>query len=187
VQAGSAALSSGAQKMRDTQERNWKERARGESKRFLVIFLYFWVLLSVFALHKAVILIEHNVVYDQSFAFVNALILAKAMLILEKMHVAEKQLDKPLIFQVLYKSAVFAIMLVVFYVLEEIIMGILRGKSVSQSIPVIGGDVSIEIASAGVIMFVALTPFFAFEEISRVIGEDVLFDLFFVRKGKAGK
>ncbi len=34
------------------------------------------------------------------------------------------------------------------------------------------------------IMFVVLIPFFAFKEIGRHIGEDKLYELFFVRRGK---
>ena len=33
-----------------------EERAANEAKRFVIVFLYLWVLLSLFALHKSIIL-----------------------------------------------------------------------------------------------------------------------------------
>ena len=56
-----------------------KERAVNEAKRFVIIFLYLWVLFSLFALHKSIILNEPSLILGQGFAIVNALVLAKIM------------------------------------------------------------------------------------------------------------
>jgi hypothetical protein len=38
----------------------------------------------------------------------------------------------------------------------------------------------------GIIMFVVLTPYFALKEVGRVIGDDKLHELFFVRRAQYG-
>jgi hypothetical protein len=44
--------------MADKQKPSIKERIREEAKEFAVIILYLWVLLSLFALHRVVLLRE---------------------------------------------------------------------------------------------------------------------------------
>ena len=43
-----------------------KERAVNEAKRFVIIFLYLWVLFSLFALHKSIILNEPSLILGQA-------------------------------------------------------------------------------------------------------------------------
>ena len=71
-----------------------------------------------------------------------------------------------------------------FYLLEEILLGMWHGKTFSDSIPAVGGGTLGGILSIGIIMFVVLMPFFALKEIGRDIGEDKLYELFFVRRTK---
>ena len=66
-----------------------KERAVNEAKRFAIIFLYLWVLFSLFALHKSIILNEPSLILGQGFAIVNALVLAKIMLLGEALNLAD--------------------------------------------------------------------------------------------------
>jgi hypothetical protein len=52
-----------------------------ETRKLFGIFIYLWVLLSLFSFHKALVLNEEYVIYDQGFALINALALAKVILI----------------------------------------------------------------------------------------------------------
>jgi len=54
-----------------------KKEAIDESKELLKIFLYLWVLLSLFSLHKALIFNEDILTYQQGFAIINALALGQ--------------------------------------------------------------------------------------------------------------
>ena len=101
---------------------------------------------------------------------INALILAKIMLVAEALHFGERFRDKPLAYPILYRSVAFGLMLVVAYVAEEVLVGLLRGKSLAQSAPELGGGTPAGILAIVVIMSVALIPFFAFKEIRRVSG-----------------
>jgi hypothetical protein len=106
-----------------------KERSYAEARKLFWIFVYLWVLLGLFAVHKSIVLNEQNLIYHQGFAFLNAWVLAKVMLTAEMLHVADNLKHKPLIYPIIFKSAVFSIILVSFYFFEEILLGMWHGKT----------------------------------------------------------
>jgi hypothetical protein len=69
---------------------------------------------------------------------------------------------------------------------EEVLVGIFKGKSIGESIPSIGGGTPSGVFFVGVILAVALIPFFAFREVGRAIGERELHSLMFTGGPKAG-
>jgi hypothetical protein len=77
---------------------------------------------------------------------------------------------------------VFSLILIAFHILEEVLVGMWHGKTVAEIITALSGGRLEEIFVVGVIMFVVLMPFFALREIGRDIGDDQLFDQFFVRR-----
>jgi hypothetical protein len=160
-----------------------KRKLAHEFKELVWIFAYLWVLLGLFSVHKSIVLNEPNLIYHQGFAFINALVLAKVMLIAEMLHVADSLKHKPLARPIVFKSAVFSAILMSFYIIEETLIGMWHGKTATESIPDIGGGSLKGILVVGVMMFVVLMPFFAMRELSRDLGDDRLYELFFVRRG----
>jgi len=165
--------------------RRLKTGALDESKKLFGIFLYFWVLLSLFSFHKALVLKEEYLLYNQWFALINALVLAKVVLIGEFFRVGDRLKNRPLIYPIIFKSAVFALLLICFHILERTLTGVLHGKTVLQSVPSIGGGTLQGILMVGIIMFVALMPFFAFRELNQAIGTQQLHALLFGDPTKA--
>ena len=164
---------------------NLKERAVHQLREFLAMFIYLWVLLALFVINQSAILVrEHHNYQAHFFAFVNALILAKVLLIGEDLQLGSRLRDKPLIYSIFYKCFVFALFIIGFHILERMIVGVLHGKSIAQSLPDVGGGSVPGILSLGVTLFVALIPFFAFREISRVIGRGQLWSLLLSRGTK---
>ena len=155
-----------------------KEKAVPEAKKLLWIVAYLWVLLGLFALHKSIILGEFSF-YHQGFAIINAFVLGKIIFVADELHLAGKPTDKPLIYPVAFRSAVFALILIVFHLLEELLAGLWRGKTVADSI---GANGFFELLVLAVIVFVALMPFFALKEVARDLGGDKLFEQFFLRR-----
>jgi hypothetical protein len=149
-----------------------------EARRVFVIFVYLWALFSLFALHKGII-VRDGIISGQMLAVVNAFILAKVMFLAARFGVGDIFRERPLIYPVIFKSAVFALLLLSFYVAEEIGIGMLRGETFAESFPQIGGGDAIGLVAALVILFIVLIPFFAFQELGRTIGSDMLFNVFF--------
>ena len=94
---------------------------------------------------------------------------------------ADDQAHRPLIYPILYKSVVFALLLIIFHVLEEVLKEMWHGKAVVDSIGAQGLEQTIVLY---VIMFVVLMPFFALREIGRDVGDDKLFEQFFLRRSR---
>ena len=152
-----------------------REKAIFQLKEFLGMFIYFWVLLALFVINHSIVLAqEHHDYQAHFFAFVNALILAKVLLIGEDLHLGNRFRDKPLLYSIFYKCFVFTIFFICVHILERVIAGVWSGRTIAQSFAEIGGGTPNGISTLGATMFVALIPFFAFREIGRVIGQQEL-------------
>jgi hypothetical protein len=146
-----------------------------ESKDFLAIFVYLAVVFGVFVLHGWVVLASEHISYRfYGAALINALVLAKIFLVADKLHFA-RQLDaSPLVVPILYKSAAFTLLLIVAYIGEEMLLGHFHGKTLAESMPRIGdGSVKAWLVT-GLIVSIALIPFFAHRELSRTLGANEL-------------
>ncbi len=169
----------------DRPGRNLKTWAVGELKQFLIITLYLWAMLALFNFHKTIVLEQNHIDYQsQGFAIVNALILAKVMLVAEGLRLGNRFKDHPLIYAVLYKSFAFAVVLVCFHIVEGVAVALLRSQPLTENLAEFGGGGLKGIVSVGAILFVALIPFFMFREVARVIGADQLWQLLFSRGTK---
>lgn len=164
----------------DTSKPTLKQKAYHELKEFLGIALYFWVILALFALYRSVTLAEEHITLATcGFVLINALALAKVVLIAEAFHLYEPVEDWPLIYPTLLKSALFAIVLACFKILEEAGLGLYHGKSFQQSIADLGGRTLNGILCLSLLMFVMLIPFFAVTELQRVLGKGKLMQVMF--------
>lgn len=160
--------------------RGMKEKAVHEVRELIFIFLYLFVWFGLFTIHESIVLGEHHISYTPyGFAAVNALVLAKVMLVAQDLHLGHRFEDRPLIYPVLLKSLLFAIVFICFHVVEHVIVGLWYGKAILQSMPGFGGGGIDGVIMVGILMSVALIPFFAFTEISRVFGLAALQSLIF--------
>jgi hypothetical protein len=170
----------------DGRARNLLSKIISETKKFLGMAVYLWLMFGLFALHESIVLEQHQISYKfYGFAIINSLILAKVMLVAEDLHLGERFKDKPLVYPILYKAVLFAIVLICFDLAEEVLVGLIKGKTLAQSIPDIGGGSVRGVFFVGVIFSVALIPFFAIREIGRVIGTRELHSLIFADGAKA--
>jgi hypothetical protein len=164
-------------------KRSLKERALDETKKLLEMFVYLFLLFGVLSVYEWIILAKHQISYrPYGFAIINALVLAKVMLIADDLHLGSRFFkDRPLIYPILFKSIVFTIVLISFHIVEHVIAGVWDGRTIIQSIPDFSGGDLKGILAVGMVMFVALIPFFAFKEIGRGIGKRELYSLIFKR------
>jgi len=117
-------------------KRDLKQRIFDEVVKFATIVFYLWVMFGTFALHESVVSEKDHINFHfYGFAFVNALIMGKVMLVAEDLH--------------------------------------------------FGGGSPSGVIFVGIILSVALTPFFAFREIGRLLGERELHSLVFADGAKA--
>lgn len=145
-------------------------RIVAEIIQFALIAIYLWAMFGIFALHQSIIDKEHGVDYHfYGFAVINSLILGKVVLIAEDLHFADWFKNERLIYAIICKAVAFATLLIIFYIAEETIVGVIHGKGLNDSIPKIGGDLRGTLF-VWVILAIALLPFFAFREIDAALG-----------------
>src|SRR5438874_2987369 len=179
LQTDGASRISGEGTLHD-RKRGLEQRVVDEVIKFLTIAFYLWVVFGVFALHESVVSAKDHIDYHfYGFALLNALILGKGMLIAEDFHFADWFKDKPLIYPIFCNAIAFSILFLVVDVVEEVVVGIFKGKTIGESIPSIGGGSLSGVFFVGIILSVALIPFFAFREVGRAIGERALHSLMF--------
>jgi hypothetical protein len=163
-----------------------KERAISEAKKFAVIVGYLWMLFVLLQLHRMTIMREQKsidpLIYRAGFALINALILGKIILIAQAFHFGEGVKNGPLAYVILFKSVVFAMLLVCCDILEEVLVGLFHHKTIVESVPALGGGGAEGMLLVGLMVFIVLIPFFSFTEVARVLGEGELFSIIFKRR-----
>ena len=146
------------------------------------MFVYLWALFALLVINQSVVLAREAQDYQAlGFSILNALILAKVLLIGEDLQLGNRFRDKALLYSILYRCFIFTLFIIGFHILERMIVGVWGGRTIAQSFPSIGGGSVTGIVALGATLFVALIPFFAFREISRVIGRGQLWSLLLSR------
>jgi hypothetical protein len=164
-------------------KKSLKERAVTELEKFAVIAVYLWLLFALFGLHRQLLQGHGISLWQQGFAIINALVFGKVVLIADAMELAKGRDDQSLAGIVLRKSFIFAIVLVAFHIVEEMIRAWIKSEAAGAVVPDLGGWTGV--AAYCAIIFVVLIPFFAFQEASRVLGVDTMWRLFFRPESEA--
>jgi hypothetical protein len=109
----------------NTNKTRLREKAIEESKRFAVLFIYLWALLMVFEIYRSLVLraAGSDFGYRFRFALVKALILAKLLLIAERLHAPKPIREKALVYSILFKAVLCSAILVSLDILEEVTLG----------------------------------------------------------------
>lgn len=139
-----------------------------EIKRLVIIFLYLWVIFGLFVLHERIVLRQQGMVFTwkDGFAAINALALAKVMLVAEDMNLVRWVRSRALIYPILLESLLLSIILVAFMIIEHSVAARLK----HETLHAVGGGGLVGVICVAVIAFVALIPFIAFRHISRELG-----------------
>ena len=164
----------------DTSSRKLKHKAYHELKDGLVIALYLWVIFGLLVLHKSMILAEHHIEFAyHGLALINALALAKVMLLARHIPLGEQLKNAPLIYPTLLKSGLFTAVLACFKVLEDAVISWYRQESFRQSLTDLGGGTWKGILTLALLIFALLVPFVGYGELGTVLGEGKLERIFF--------
>jgi len=161
-------------------KRTIKQGVLHEFKEGLLIAFYLWAVFGLLVLHKSMILAEHHIDFAyHGLALINALALAKVMLVTRHLHIGDQLRNVPLIYPTLLKSALFTVVLASFKILEDAVIGWYRQESFQQSITELGGGTWKGLLTLTLLVFAMLVPFVGFGELGRVLGEGELQRIFF--------
>lgn len=156
---------------------NIKQKAVHELQEFLGIFLYLAFFFCSVATYSMLLLNEFHVSY---FAFgtalINALVIAKVILIGEYAHLGKKHENEPLFLSAAYKAFLFSLLVFAFHIVEEVIKRLWHGEDLARASHRLRID---ELLARSLVIFCAFLPLFAFRELRRVLGEGNFRSLFF--------
>ena len=156
-------------------------RVRHTIEEYAIIVVYLYICFGAIVLLRTSVLKDAGIGYmPWGLAVIKALILGKFMLIGNELGLGERFAGKPLIYPTLYRSLVFVVFLFVLLVIEEVVVGAVHGHTIAQSVADLMGSRFFEMLASVVIMFLALSPYFAFRQLAGRLGEGRLRRLFFV-------
>lgn len=156
-----------------TRRERVKHAAADLARRYLIAFLYLYVLLGVFTIHEDIALRARSIGFaPHGWALVNALVLAKVMLIAEDLRLGSRIKPHPLIYPIVIEAFLLAVLFIAIHVLEHLIAGMIHGEALAASVPIIGGGGVVGLAFTALSFFVALIPFCGFRQVWRAIGPD---------------
>jgi hypothetical protein len=154
-----------------------KQKAAHEFIEFFGIFLYLAFFFCAFATYSMLLLHEFRASYFTfGTALINALVVAKVILIGEYAHLGKKHEAKPLFKSAIYKAVLFSLLVFAFHIVEEVIKRRWHGETFATAYQ--GIDFHLLLARS-VVVFCTFLPLFAFREMRRVLGEDNFSSLFF--------
>ena len=154
-----------------------------EFKALAALAAYLYVCFGALMLCKSAVLREAGIHYEiWGLAAIKALLLAKFMLLGRMLHVGKRFRDKPLIWPTLYHALTFLIVLLILTTLEELIVGFIHGRAITDSLNHVVGPIFFEGLAVCLILFLVLVPYSAFTCLSDVVGERETIRLFFVNR-----
>lgn len=115
-------------------------------------------------------------------AVINALVIAKVILIGEYAHLGKRSDTKPVLVSAIYKSFVYGLLVFAFHLVEEVIKHLIHGEAVAGAFRQLRID---DLLGRVLVIFCTFIPFFAFRELSRVLGEEKFRGLVFQHRSAA--
>ena len=158
-------------------EQTFKQKFIHELKSVGWVSLYLALFFCALCTYSMLVLNEFNITnsyFRYGFAIINALVIAKIILIGEYARLGRGHEDKPLIISALWKAFLFGLLVAGFHIVEETVKRLAFRERINMRVD--------EMLIRNLVVFSFLIPFFAFWELRRVLGEGKLFDLFFRRR-----
>ena len=166
----------------DKKKGNLKKKIFHELAEFWITVIYLTLMFAAFTEYRRLVLAAHDITYTNYWvAVIEALILAKVVMIGDALHLGRRLDQKPLIYSTLLKTVVFSLFVGAFTLIEHVIKGLWKGMGLTGGlVDFLGGGY--ELLAGCLVIFVAFVPFFAFRELGRVVGEGRIWALFFRRR-----
>jgi len=166
----------------DRKKGNWKEKIFHEMVEYWINVIYLTLVFAAFTQYRRLLLASYDIIYTNYWvAVIEALILAKVIMIGAVVRLGRGLEQKPLIVPTLYKTVVFTLFVGVFTALEYAVKGLWTGTGFTGGIAEFLGK-GHELLANSLVVFVAFIPFFGVKELGRVLGEEKIRALFFRRR-----
>jgi hypothetical protein len=162
----------------DKKKSNWKEKIFHEMFEYWINVCYLTLVFAAFTQYRRFLLAAYDIIYTNYwFAVIEALILAKVIMIGDVVRLGRGLEKKPLIVPTIYKTVVFTL----FVGVEYAVKGLWTGTGFTGGITEFLGK-GHELLANSLVVFVAFIPFFGVKELGRILGQEKIRALFFRRR-----
>jgi hypothetical protein len=160
-----------------------KQKVVHEFRELAIISGYLAFFFCALATYSMLLLDKFHISYfAYGTALLNALIIAKVILIGEALHAGEKFEQKAIVYSAIWKAFVYGLLVFAFHVVEELVKILLHGRDFAGALHDVRYD---DLLSRTVIIICTFIPLFAFLEMRRVMGEEQFHD--FLLRPTTGK
>ena len=168
---------------KSSSERSLKQKAVHELKEMVVLSLYLAFFFCALATYRMLLLRDYHIdSLTYAFALINALVVAKVIMIGELANVGKRYESKALIQSIIWKAILFSLLVLVFHYAEEVIKQLVHGREIAEAFR----DTRIDdLLGRGLVIFCTFITLFGFREFSRVLGEEK-FQAMLFGSGKGG-
>jgi hypothetical protein len=147
---------------------------REELRRYLIISAYLYVCFGALQLYKTALLREAGIAYlPLGIAAAKALILGKFLLIGEAERVGTRLRSRTLLQRIAHRVVALTALLIVFSVIEELVVGLVHGRPMAQTIADYHRSAP-EMLATVLRMVLILIPFVTATELNRALGPGTL-------------
>jgi hypothetical protein len=159
------------------------QTARREFIEYAAISAYLYICFGAVIFYKASILQSQGVQFAAyGLALGKALILGKFILVAHALKIGDRNKPNRMALAILFKSLLFALLLIVLSILEELIVGFLKGRQVQEVLSEIAGGTLAQVLATSFLILLIMIPYFAFREVSAALGEGKLLKLLTERR-----
>lgn len=163
------------------------DRLRHELRAYAIAAVYLYVCFGVLLLYKDALLREEGVSFLHfGLAAGKALILGKFMLLGETARIGSRGHARNLLMQIARKVLVFLVFLIVLTVIEELVVGLVHGRSIGEVVAEFEGRSIQELTATCLFMLLVLTPYMGTQELSRALGPGTLWATLLAPRSGAG-
>lgn len=164
------------------------ERVRREVLHILPAFVFFLVMFNILVVTRALALKQYGITpHASAVAIIGALIVAKVILIADKIPFLNQYPGKPLIWNILLKTIAFTVIAFLFLIIEELIRQARQDGGFSGAFASFGADIIWPIFWIRFMWLAILLLFYcAAVELFRVIGPRKAFEIFFTKGNGRG-
>lgn len=149
-----------------------------EIKRYLFISLYLFVCFSILMLYEKSQGLEQKVsLVNFGLAAGKALLLGKFILIGEVIRTGMRISVPTIVHRIAWRSIAMLIVLLIFKILEELIIGTIHSVSISELLTELSEMSWLSLLAPPLVMLLILIPMIAFIEFSHALGEERLREL----------
>jgi hypothetical protein len=164
-----------------------KEKLLHETFELIFLTVYLTLFLISLLIYRALVLNEEIFnFFHIGYNFIEALLLAKIILLGKMFQLGNRYANRSLVIPTIYKASVFSIFVFFFSILEHFAEGFFKGSHFSTIWKALINQGFNEICGKLLIAFLFFILLFSFMELSRVIGEDKVYRLFFRRSNTPG-